>query len=621
MSILTWDENKLYLDGEPFYLASGDMHYFRFFPGGWRRRLELMKDFGLTAVQTYVPWDLHEKKPGEYDFSGMLDVAAWLRLCQELDLKVLFRPSGYMCSEWDMGGLPAWLLKDPDITLRSTDPRFMEPLERYTRRLCQEFVPYLSTNGGPIIAVALENEYMGYSDDTEYLCRYAELLRQCGVDVPLFATDGYSCLNKGLMDDSIWQAVNYRIESKKALAALREYQPDKPLLVGEYWAGRSMHWQDEFHHREPEPCAKGYRNALEAGAFLNFYMFAGGTNFGFMHGANWGKLGVDGPDMPWRYIPGMTSYDVDAPISENGVPTEKYYACRRELDRYLGKPERPACPPPYRTQQPESVRLTEEYRLFGHLSALTETKVNRTNVCNMEALDQSHGFILYSTTLRHTDDYWRTLAIHGLADRALIYVDGIYQGMHMRGSTDNPVRFQVAPGGSRLDILVENLGRINFGREIKDKKGINDCVELVLAPGTDALWRPYGMILNWEIRTLPLSDVTALWQQAADADGIPGDSPVFYRGSFRAEAGVDTFIDMHDWHMGFVWVNGFNLGRFWNAGPQQALYLPGELLKEENEICILELTPDHEPVARFSKEHMLVGNLTDQPVHAYQAEE
>ena len=618
MSLLRIEKDRLTLDGKPFYLASGDMHYFRVFPGGWRRRLELMKDFGLTAVQTYVPWNAHEPRPGQYDFSGMLDLGAFLRLCGEMELKVLLRPSCYMCAEWDMGGLPSWLLKTPGIALRTGDGRFMEPVRRYTKRLAREFVPYLSTNGGPVIAVAVENEYGSYGNDREYLRQTVELMRDVGVDVPLYATDGSDPImyENGACDDSIWRAVNYRIESRAAIGTLKARQPDKPPLAGEYWCGRSMHWQDEFHHREAEPCAKGYRNALEMGAYVNFYMFCGGTNFGFMHGANDGKLCIDGPEKKDRYISGMTSYDVDALVSENGVPTEKYFACRRELDRYLGKPERPAVCPPYRAQKPDSVRLTEAFGLADNLEFLTENCVKRGNVCNMEELDQDYGFILYTTQLNYTDDRPRVLRIEGLADRAQIYVDGKYRGCMMRDQEHDPVCFSVAPCTSRLDILVENMGRNNFGRYLNDRKGINGCVRVGIRNPDGSESYLNSFVMNWEIRTLPMRDISVLKNRAAHTD-----MPVFYRGVFRAEPGTDTFVDMARWRKGCVWVNGFNLGRYWNAGPQQALYLPGELLREENEIVILELHPDHEPVATFRDTPALVGNLTDKPVHVYRAED
>ena len=618
MSLMRIEPDGLTLDGAPFYLASGDFHYFRVLPGGWRRRLALMKDFGLTAVQTYVPWNLHEPRPGCFDFSGRLDLAAFLRLCAEMGLYVLLRPSPYICSEWDLGGLPAWLLKTPDIALRTSDPRFMQPAARYLRRLCEEFVPFLSTRGGPVLAVAVENEYGSYGDDRAYLREMTALLGECGVDVPLYATDGALpvMLQNGAADASVWQGVNYRIESRAAIASLRRHQPDKPPLVGEYWCGRSMHWQDEFHHREAEPCAKGYRNALEAGAYVNFYMFAGGTNFGFMHGANEGRLGIDGPDAPARYIPGMTSYDVDALVSENGVPTEKYYACRRELDAYMKRPPRPADPPPYEAQKPEDVLLTERFGLFDQLDVLTQRREERANVCCMEALDQDYGLILYTTHLRYSDDAVRRLRIEGLADRALVYVDGVYRGCMMRDQAGEPVRFTIAPEGSCLQILVENMGRINFGRHLHDRKGITGFVALDLETPDGNVMPMSGIVMNWEIRTLPLSSLDGLHP----GDGA-ADSPAFYRGTFAARPGVDTFVDMRGWHMGLVWVNGFHLGRFWEVGPQQALYLPGELLRERNELCILEMLPDHAPWAAFRDTPALVGNLTDKPVHDYRAEE
>jgi Beta-galactosidase len=592
MGILGFSKEKLMLDGKEFYLAFGDMQYFRVLPGGWKRRLELMKDFGLTALQTYVPWNMHEPKKGEFNFDGMLNLEAFLLLAEEVGLKVMLRPSPYICAEWDFGGLPSWLLKNPNIELRCSDPEYLSHVKTYYERLCKEFVPHLSTNGGPIIAVAIENEYGSYGNDKAYLNFIKDELIENGVDVPFYTTDGYAknALKNGTLP-GIWKGVNYRIESEDAIGALREFQTDKPAMIGEYWSGRGMHWGEIFNYREVEPIAKGYKEALCLGGYLSFYMFCGGTNFGFMNGANFGVSFTPGNEDVAKYISGLTSYDVDALVSENGVPTKKYYACRRELDKYLKKIVREDNPPEYKTQIIENVKLTKSASLFGNIENISTNIVISPTVKTMEDLGQDYGFILYSTFVEGPNVGEQALFIDGLHDRATIYVDGKYTGTYMRDRKCEPIKITVPDNGIRLDILVENLGRINYGTSLKDRKGILGGVRL-----------DYGYLYRWTIYTLPMIDLSKLYYDGKITNG----TPAFYSGTFSAEKGTDSFLYMKDWKKGCVWINGFNLGRYWEIGPQETLYVPGEILKEYNTIEIFEIHHSNDSkTISFIGEHIL----------------
>ncbi len=601
--VLEIQKDSLTLGGKPFYLASGSFHYFRTLPGGWRKRLELMKDFGLTAVQTYVPWNLHEPDyvplPGEgrYDFTGRLDLAAFLALCDEVGLKVMLRPTPYICSECDMGGLPWWLLKEEGLKLRCSDPKYLAYIERYYKRLCTEFVPYLSTNGGPVIAVCLENEYGSYGNDKQYLRALEKMLQNGGVDVPLYTTDGGSkmMLKCGTLAP-YWAGVNYRIESASAIAALRGFQPDKPPYIGEYWSGRASQWDEPFSHREIGPIADAYQKALELGGLLNFYMFCGGTNFGFFSGADYGTSFSPRPGSEARYIPLVTSYECDALISEQGTPTPKYYACRAKLDKFLGKPVRQPETPAEETQEVPHVALNESWDLLDHVKQAAVSCVEYAAPPTFEELNVGYGYVLYSTYIYGPSAGERTLELLDLHDRTTVYLDGKYIGWAMRDRAAKPIVFDVPEGGARLDILVENMGRVCFGSHIGEHCGILGGVR-------------HGVFLfNWTVYALPMKEIPDCYQTGRP---VTADRPAFFRGRFRARAGVDTFVRLDGWDHGFVMINGFNLGRYWKAGPQKTLYLPGELLQDgENTVEVFEVRP-HAGKAELD----LVGRpLLDAPV-------
>ena len=587
MDILTFDKNDFYLDGKPYRIIAGDIHYFRIPKSRWEHTLDLALDFGLNTIQTYVPWNAHEPQKDQFDFSGMLDLAGFLELCKQKGLRVLLRPSPYICSEWDLGGLPAWLLSDKNMILRSSDPSFLDAVRSYYNYLIPIFLPFLSSNGGPIIAVSVENEYGSYGNDHNYLSALADMLRQGGVNVPLYTTDG---------DRAFWQTfgraqntgffgVNYRAKSGTSAPAKRVAEtlnPEQPFFIGEFWSGRSMHWGEPFYHRDPKETADALKEALNLNGNVCFYMFAGGTNFGFMGGANLGKSYSPRPETPERYIPHTTSYDVDALVSEDGTPTEKYFLCRDVLDDYLGKPKRDHfCES--KKRQSVTVNLTETADLFQSLDVLTETKAFSAAPNPMEHYGQNFGLILYSTTIDAFEGAPMTIKPRKYRDRANVYLDGEWFATFLRdrGVTktagDTPL---FVPNGMerRVDILLENIGRVNYGPTLPDeRKGLEDCAQC----GNTKLF-------GYEIRTLPLCDLShLLWKKQKHTD----HKPCFFKGAFKAEAGVDSFVYFESFGHGYIWVNGFNLGRFDGAGPQMTLYIPGELLKEDNEIIVLDIDP------------------------------
>ena len=594
MNKLTFDRNHFYLDGKPFRMIAGDIHYFRIHQNDWSKRLDLAVDFGLNTIQTYVPWNAHEPKKGVFNFDGMLNLGAFLKLCGEKGLKVLLRPAPYICSEWDLGGLPSRLLKDRELVLRSSDPKYLAEVQSYYDRLIPEFLPYLATNGGPIIAVAIENEYGSYGNDKKYLQAIADMLIKGGVDVPLYTTDGDRnfMLTFGRPNQDNFFGVNYRANvgtSAHAEQIAHANGENMPYFVGEFWAGRSMQWGEPFKHRSPEQTSEGFKEALELGGHVCFYMFSGGTNFGFMGGADHGTSFSSRPGEFAHYMPQATSYDVDALISEDGRPTEKYFLCRDALDEYLGREKRPHIAPDHPTQS-ISVDLTESADLFENLDPLTETHEISVLPRPMEYYEQNYGLILYSTTLDAFEENHIRIQPYKYKDRANIYVDGDWFATYMRdrGCRGGKGAYMAPDGAAalaqngkerKIDVLVENLGRLNFGRMISDeRKGIEGAL---LYSGVQ--------LFGYDTRTLPLEDLSRLeWKENTYTE----HKPCFFKGNFDAKSGIDTYICFENLGHGYIWINGFNVGRYDSAGPQMTLYLPGHFLKDtDNEIIVLDINP------------------------------
>ncbi|WP_372009496.1 beta-galactosidase family protein [Paenibacillus chitinolyticus] len=561
--------SQFLLNDKPFRIISGALHYFRVVPEYWRDRLLKMKACGCNTVETYVAWNVHEPEEGKFEFGGIADVTAFVELAGELGLHVIVRPSPYICAEWEFGGLPAWLLKDSEMQLRCSDPKFLAKVDAYYDVLLPKFVPLLCTNGGPIIAMQVENEYGSYGNDKAYLRYLREGMIDRGIDVLLFTSDGPTdeMLQGGTLPD-VLATVNFGSRSEESFAKFREYRPDEPLMCMEFWNGWFDHWMEEHHTRDGEDAARVLDDMLGAGASVNFYMFHGGTNFGFYSGANHIKT----------YEPTVTSYDYDAPLTERGDLTAKYEAFRNVISKHEGEPEC-ALPDPLPVKEYGEVEMTERADLFAQLGKLSQP-VRRVTPEPMEKLGQNYGFILYST---HVTGPRRGQELHiqDVRDRALVFLDGSYIGAVERWDV-RPLKLDVPAGGARLDILVENMGRVNYGPLLRDHKGITEGVRI------DNQFQ-----YDWDIYPLPLNSMdglefgTATVAQHADT---AGEKPAFYRGFFEAEEAADTFLRLEGWTKGVAYVNGFNLGRYWERGPQKSLYVPGPLLRKgTNEIVLFEL--------------------------------
>ena len=553
-----------FYNGEPLQLISGAIHYFRTVPEHWEDRLLKLKACGMNAVETYVPWNAHEPRPGEFDFDGILDIAKFIRLAGKLDLHVIVRPSPYICAEWEFGGLPAWLLAQPGMQLRCAYPPFLEAVDRYFARLLPELVSLQCTQGGPIIAMQIENEYGSYGTDKDYLAHMEQSMRDNGIDVPLFTSDGPqdNMLQGGTLPH-IFKTANFGSGSHDAFKKLKEYETTGPMMCMEFWNGWFDHWGAEHHTRDAQDAAKCLDDMLAAGASVNAYMFHGGTNFGFWSGAN----------CDTTYQPTVTSYDYDAPLSEAGDPTPKYFAFRDVIGKYRPLPEIPV-PPALVKKNFGTFPVAEQALLLDNLANLS-TPVHRASPEPMELLGQNSGFILYSTRVSGPRTA-EPLVIQDLHDRAHIFIDGALVAVQYRNDTvKDALKLDIPDGGVTLEILVENMGRVNYGPYMRDHKGITEGVRL----GNQF---QHG----WEIFCLPLDDLA----DVAYGPVAATDKPAFYRVSFEIDEPADTFVALSGWTKGVCFVNGFNLGRYWDMAPRRNLYLPGPLLKAgRNEIVMFEL--------------------------------
>ncbi|MFW5980892.1 MAG: glycoside hydrolase family 35 protein, partial [Halanaerobiaceae bacterium] len=568
MDNLKISEGKFTIDGEEITIISGAIHYFRVVPEYWEDRLLKLKACGFNTLETYVPWNLHEPEPGKFCFDGRCDLVEFIELAEKIGLHVIVRPSPYICSEWDLGGLPAWLLKDENMKLRCFYKPFLDKIDKYYDVLLPKIKPLLSTNGGPVIAVQIENEYGSYGNDKKYLQYLKNALNKRGIDVPLFTSDGPtdSMLQGGTLPD-IYKTVNFGSRPEESFKKLKEYQPDKPVMCMEFWNGWFDHWGEDHHTREGEDVAKVLDNMLKLGGSVNFYMFHGGTNYGFHNGANFDEV----------YQPTITSYDSDAPVSESGNLTEKYYKVRDVLSKYV-EVDKDLLPDPIVKKGYGKVEMTETANLLESLIDLTDP-VEKTCPQPMEKLGQNYGFILYRTKVSGPRSQEQNLFLQDVHDRALIFIDGEYKGTVYRNDDNSKISLLIDKNEVTLDILVENMGRINYGPKLKDYKGITEGVRL-----------NNQFLFNWTIYPLPMKDFSSIKFNQIEKSNLKENQPTFYKGKFQKEEKADTFVNIEGWKKGVVFINGFNLGRYWEVGPQKTLYLPAPLLKEgENEIVVFEL--------------------------------
>jgi beta-galactosidase len=573
-------DGRFWLDGQPFQIRSGSIHYARVPRAYWRQRLEMARAMGLNTVTTYVFWDINEPRPGEFRFDGRRDVAAFVRTAGELGLHVIVRPGPYVCSEWDLGGIPAWLLADSATVVRSRDTTYLAAARRWIRRVGQELVPLQITRGGPIIGVQVENEYGSFGSDTAFMRAMERDYLDAGFDSTLlFTADGPSQLPRGALP-GVRAVVNFGPgDAETAFAALHAFRPEDPLMAGEYWAGWFDGWGVAHHTTNAAREADEIGWMLDHGGSFNLYMFHGGTSFGFMSGANF---------YDDAYRPQTTSYDYDAALDEAGHVTPKYRAFREAIAKRLPAGDTLPTPPP---APPvigvPSFPLEQSVSLFD---ALPEP-VHRTRPEPMERLGQAYGFVLYRT--RVSGPVSGTLAFDSLNDYGVVYRDGRRAATVDRRLKQQSATLSVPTGAHRLDVLVENDGRINFARQLIDeRKGLMGSVRLA------------GRALTgWDIYPLPM-DSAAVAGLRFRAGAAPG--PAFYRGTFTVVSTGDTFLDLRGWGKGVVWVNGHNLGRFWNIGPQQTLYLPGPWLRAgANDVVVFTLDPPAHPTLQGLTEPIL----------------
>ena len=586
---IDYDNNCFSKDGEPFRYISGSFHYFRVPSYYWKDRLLKMKAAGLNTVQTYVAWNIHEAVKGKYNFDGDADLVSFVELANSLGLLVIVRAGPYICAEWEFGGFPGWLLKNPNIILRSSkDEQYISAVDSWMGVLLPKLKPLLYVNGGPIISVQVENEYGSYvTCDHDYMSHLEQLFRQhLGNDVVLFTTDGDAepLLRCGTIP-SLYPTVDFGpgTDPATAFATQRKFAPKGPLVNSEYYTGWLDVWGEAHQEKSEQTVAQYLDKILATNASVNLYMFEGGTNFGFMNGATF-SIG--------RYQPVPTSYDYDAPLTEAGDTTDKYFTLRTTIGKYQKLPEMPI-PPATPKFNYGTVEMKQMNRLLDLVSQLTPLgPVENMRPLMMEQLGQNYGFVLYRTRIpAQMAESQRMLNVTGLVhDRAIVYVGTIRQVTLNRTAGQSNATLIIGEY-LQLDILVENMGRVNFGVQMLDPKGLLGNVTL------DGV-----QLLNWKMYPLELDVVVsdhALYNSAQYGSEMfdNGFAPTFFHGEFPSlpygDARFDSYLKLDGWNKGQAYVNGFNLGRYWpEVGPQKNLFVPASILRSDqkpNTVVLLEL--------------------------------
>ena len=570
----TQGDGTFLLDGKPFVVKAAELHYARIPREYWDHRIKMCKALGMNAICAYVFWNYHEPQPGVWDFSGNHDLAAFMELCKKNGMWVIVRPGPYVCAEWEMGGLPWWLLKDRSIKLRTLDEKFMKPAIAFENKVAEVLAPYRLENGGNIIMVQVENEYGSYAKDKPYVSAMRDALRAAGWDkTTLFQCDWSSNFTDNALDDLVWTmnfgtGANVLDQFKK----LGELRPNAPRMCSEYWSGWFDGWGRAHETRPATDMVNGISTMLDNGISFSLYMTHGGTSFGWWAGAN--NTG---------FAPDCTSYDYDAPIDEQGAATEKYYQLRELLQKHSDV-KLPAVPKPLPIISIPEVTFEEMAPLFR--AGNTPKAIESHDALPVEQYNQGYGNILYTTTLPDIKA-GAYLRISDMCDYAIVTIDGKKVGELYRGNgyeTTLQIKNEVK-AGAQLEIFIEVMGRINYSKLIHDPKGITDKVEVFTTDGKNDL--TYNL-KDWNVYLYPYD------LDYNDMSYIPttiGDQPAYYRAIFNLKKTGDTYLDMRTWGKGLVWVNGHCIGRFWEVGPQQTLYLPGCWLKKgKNEIVVLDVT-------------------------------
>lgn len=571
-------DGSFLLNGKPFVVKAAEVHYPRIPRPYWEHRIQMCKALGMNTICIYIFWNIHEQKEGVFDFTGNNDVAEFCRLAQKNGMYVIVRPGPYVCAEWEMGGLPWWLLKKKDIRLREEDPYFMERVKIFEEKVGEQLSSLTIQNGGPIIMVQVENEYGSYGENKPYVSKIRDIVRSSGFDkVSLFQCDWSSNFEKNGLDDLIW-TMNFGTGANidDQFKRLKQLRPNTPLMCSEFWSGWFDKWGGKHETRSAKDMVEGIRQMLDRNISFSLYMTHGGTSFGHWAGAN-------SPG----FSPDVTSYDYDAPINEYGQTTPKYFELQSLLAKYSEK-KLPKVPKSIPTISIPEFSFSEFAPLFENLPKAHPSE----NVKTMEEYDQGWGSILYSTILPELRSQSK-LTIKEGHDYVQVFVDGNYIGSLDRRMGEKELVLPSCKKGARLDILVEAMGRINFGRAIKDFKGLNSDVNLTISldgnefTGTLKKWNTYlfpdeyDFYKNVSYKSLPTTSV-----KDSKGQRVPG----FYKAHFNVKKLGDTFLNFESFGKGLVYVNGHGLGRIWEIGPQQTLYVPGcWLVKGENEIIVFDI--------------------------------
>lgn len=553
------------LDDQPFRIISGEMHPARIPEQYWRHRIQMAKAMGCNTISVYIFWNYHETEEGVYDFStGNRNIAEFFRIAHDEEMWVIVRPGPYVCAEWEFGGIPPYLLRIPDIKVRCMDPRYMAAAERYIKRLSEELKPFLITRGGPILMLQIENEYGSYANDRNYMARLKEAWIENGIDIPAFTGDGPTTfmLEAGTLPGCAVGLDSGSSPDDFSLAA--KMNPGVPVFSSETYPGWLTHWGEEWARPDTAALLKEVKFLMDNNKSFNLYVIHGGTNFGFTAGANSGGKG---------YEPDVTSYDYDAPVNEQGLPTAKYMALRKLIGSYLPKGKKlPQIPDPLPAIE---IPLIFPVRFTSIWDNLPQP-VSSVTPLSFEAYGQDHGFILYTTELiGHKKGKLTVTDIH---DYATVFLDGEYVGRLDRREGINSIDLPAGKTANPLlEILVEAMGRINYGPALLDRKGITERVTL-----------NNMTLMNWKIYKLPM-DWKFVYDLRSSGRSV-NKQGIFFKANFSIISTADTYFDLSNYTKGIVWVNGHNLGRYWNIGPQRRLYCPASFLKTGlNEIIIFDL--------------------------------
>ncbi|MGE8079857.1 glycoside hydrolase family 35 protein [Peribacillus loiseleuriae] len=563
--MLTFNEKSFLMDGQEILLLSGAMHYFRTVPEYWEDRLIKLRECGFNTVETYVAWNIHEPEEGKFVFEGIADIERFIKTAEKVGLHVIVRPGPYICAEWEFGGFPYWLMTVPNIKLRCYNEPYLEKVETYFNVLFKRLQPLLRSNGGPIIAIQVENEYGSFGNDQKYLKYMRDDIKKRIGDELIFTSDGpdHSMLNGGMIED-VLETVNFGSRAESAFEQLKFYQPKAPLMCMEFWHGWFDHWGEEHHTRASDNVVEALEEILQQNGSVNFYMAHGGTNFGFYNGANHNEA---------IYQPTITSYDYDGVLTESGDVTEKFFAVRKVFEKYVDLPEM-KLPPIMAKKQYGEVQFTERVALLDSLNHVSTPQHSQAPL-TMEYYGQDYGFIVYETAIKGAYGK-QSMTVQNVHDRGQVYLNGKYVGLVDRISGESQIDVDITEEETTLQIIVENMGRINYGPFLVDFKGITEGVRM----GNQFLF-------DWTVYPIPLNEINHL--QFSNCE-TKENHPYFHRGILTVNEVADTFLDVSNWTKGVVFVNGHNLGRYWEIGPQQTLYVPAPFLHEgENEIILLEL--------------------------------